>query len=111
MHTAARCTVENSNRKPGTACQCLPGFKGEITWDGDSTTSESICTATKCTDFADSIANGKFVKSRGDLHDSVASFSCNTGFKLVGDASITCSAASADAPWPTAPGCTGTYLR
>ena len=112
LHAAAPCAVKNSNQEPGTACQCLPGFKGEITWNGDSTTSESACTATKCTDFVDSLVNVKFVKSNGDLHDSVANFTCDTGFALIGNASIICKAANADAPWPTiAPGCTGAYLR
>ena len=111
MH-AAICVVTNSNRQPGTACQCLPGFKGEITWDGDSTTSESSCTATNCTDFVESLANGDFTKSNGDLHGSVATFTCDNGFELVGGASITCSAASADTPWPTAqPTCAGALLR
>ena len=111
MHAAASCTVKNSNRKPGTECECLPGFRGEITWNGDSITNTSACIATKCTHFVDLIVNGSFSKSRGDVHDSVANFTCDNGFELVGNASITCNALSADAPWPTAPGCTGAYLR
>ena len=112
VHAAGSCTVANSNRQPGTECECLPGFKGSITWAGDSTTSESACTATKCTDFVESLANGDFTKSNGDLHGSVATFTCDNGFELVGGASITCSAASADTPWPTAqPTCAGALLR
>lgn len=100
MH-AAECVVENSNRQPGTACECLPGFKGEITWDGDSTTDESACIATNCTNFVDSLANGEFVKSNGDLHGSVANFTCNDRFILFGSSSITCDAPIEDAPWPS----------
>ena len=100
MH-AATCVVTNSNRKPGTACQCLPGFKGEITWDGDSTTSESACTATNCTDFVESLANGDFTKSNGDLHGSVATFTCKDRYILFGPSSITCDAPIEDAAWPS----------
>jgi len=37
-----RDAVANSNKLAGTACKCLPGFKGEITWSGD--TPSGTCT-------------------------------------------------------------------
>ena len=56
---------------------------------------------TKCTNFVDSFANGEFVKSNGDLHGSVANFTCNDRFILFGPSSITCDAPTEDAPWPS----------
>lgn len=106
---AVACSVQNANHQPGTACQCLPGFKGKITWSGDTYTGN--CTATKCTDFVDQVVNGTVEKSNGDLHDSVANFYCNDGFKLTGMSTITCSAPSTDTLWPKAPSCMGMLLR
>ena len=103
MYAAAPCTVENSNQQPGTACQCLPGFKGEITWSGH--THNGTCTATKCTGLT--FGNGNVVKSNGDRHGSMATFTCNEGFVLTDTSSTTCNAAIADATWPTPPSCVG----
>ena len=105
------CTVTHSNKLPGTACQCLPGFKGTITWTNRATS--STCTLTECTGL-DALANGTVSKSRSNQHGSVATLACDNGFELQGSSSITCSAPSADASWAVpspAPSCTGTLLR
>ena len=61
-----------------------------------------LVAAFKCTgDGATAPANGTVSFSAEDMHGSVATFSCQQGFSYSGDASITCDAASADAPWPT----------
>ena len=106
MNAAADCNVENSNQESGTACECLPGFEGDIIWSGDTTS--STCTPTSCSGVPDQIANGDVTKSNGDRHGSVATFVCNDGFKLVGTASINCSAPSANASWPVAATCDAT---
>lgn len=105
------CTVAHSNKLPGTACKCLPGFKGAITWSNRATS--STCTLTECTGL-DSLANGLVSKSRSNQHGSVATLACDTGFQLQGSSSVACSAPSADASWAVpspAPRCTGTLLR
>ena len=101
------CTVTNSNKLPGTACECLPGFKGSITWSNRVTT--STCTPTQCTGLS-SFTDGTVTTSRGDLYGSVATFACNHGFKLQDTPPITCNALNADTTWPTN-GCTGVLLR
>ena len=66
---------------------------------------------TTCSNLASAPSNGAVLKSDGDYHDSVASFSCNTGYKLSGTASVTCSAPSSDQAWPSAsPTCTRTLV-
>ena len=102
---AASCDIENSNTLDGFACQCSVGYKGAITWTGD--TSSGTCSKTQCTGFGTTFDNGSVTKNNGDDHGSKASFQCNTaaGYVLVGPASITCDAPSADAEWPTRPTC------
>ena len=55
--------------------------------------------------------NGKSVTfSATDDHASIATFACNTGFTLSGDATAICDATTPDAPWRSAtniPMCTG----
>ena len=48
--------------------------------------------------------------STGNLHNSVASFSCEAGFKLTSTQNITCTAANDDSTWPisNAPDCVAT---
>ena len=108
---AGGCAIANSNQLPGSACNCLPGFKGDITWSGG--TASGGCVATRCTGTVAAPANGGVQKSRVDQHGSVATFACNDGFKLVGAASISCDALREDAPWPMptpAPSCKGMLL-
>ena len=105
------CTVAHSNKLPGKACKCLTGFKGTITWRNRVTS--STCTPTECTGL-DSLTNGTVAKSRGNQHGSVATLTCNDGFRMVGTSSMTCSAPSANTNWPVpapAPICIGALLR
>ena len=107
--TAAPCNIVNSNNAAGLACTCDIGYRGAITWNG--ATPNGTCAPTQCMgSHANAPANGDVRKSNGDNHGSVATFICNTGFKLNGATPITCNAASADAAWPapnTTPQCTG----
>ena len=109
MDAAADCNVENSKQESGTACECLPGFEGDIIWSGDTTS--STCTPTSCSGVPDQIANGDVTKSNGDRHGSVATFACEAGYTLTGSESITCDAPSADAQWPQAPECIGVLFK
>ena len=76
-------------------CTCKAGYKG----NGKS----GNCIATKCTDLA--FPNGNVAKSNEDRHGSVATFTCNPGLTAEHTATITCTAESADARWPTPPNC------
>ena len=91
------CTVTNSNKLPGTACECLPGFKGDITWNNRATT--STCTQTQCTGL-DALTGVIVTKSRSDQHGSVATFTCEPGFMLTGAQNVSCSAPNDDSNWP-----------
>ena len=107
------CTVAHSNKLPGTACKCLPGFGGNITWNNRALAPSSACTQTRCTGL-NAPNDVILTKSRSNQHGSVATFTCNDGFKLGGTSSITCAAPSANTSWPTpstAPSCTGVLLR
>ena len=112
VSTAAPCNVANSNNAAGSDCSCKPGYKGTITWSG--ATASGSCKQTKCTGAnANAPANGAVTKSNSENHLSVATFSCNKGFKLNGATPITCNAENADASWPapnTAPQCTRTLV-
>merc|ERR1712087_178945 len=101
---------EHTGRTAGTCVlTCNTGFSASnnvpytCAPDQQSTTASyqggSVdCTATKCRGGgAASPDNGEVSKSAGNKHGSVASFQCNDGFELIGSASITCDAASADA--------------
>ena len=105
---AAPCDIANSNNVAGLSCACNTGYKGTITWSGG--THSGSCIAAQCTgSHANAPENGVVTKTDSDNHDSVATFSCNNGFRLNGAAPITCSADSADAAWPapnTTPQCT-----
>ena len=85
------------NTVGGFTCTCKAGYKG----DGKS----GNCVPTKCTGLA--FPDGNVVKSKGDLHGSVATLTCNAGFTLEGASTIACTAESTDAAWPAAPNCTG----
>ena len=91
------CTVAHSNMLPGTACTCLPGFKGDITWNNRATT--STCTQTQCTGL-DALTGVIVTKSRSDQHGSVATFTCEPGFMLTGAQNVSCSAPNDDSNWP-----------
>ena len=71
---------------------------------------EPVMCSPRCTGFPINVENGDISKSDGDMHGSVATFSCDDGFALTGTASVTCSAENAHTPWPTPeqkPECTG----
>jgi len=95
------CAIANSNKQTGPACKCLPGFTGEITWNG--TTHSGECTNEdkyQCTDPPYKLENGDVVFSNASQHGSVATFSCKSEYELVGSVSITCEATSPYTPWP-----------
>ena len=59
-------------------------------------------TVTMCTGAgADAPANGAVSKSDLDKHLSIATFSCDAGYELLGTQSVTCFAESSDEAWPT----------
>ena len=101
--SAASCDIEDSNKQDGLACQCSVGYTGAITWTG--ATPSGTCKRPQCTGFGTTVANGSVTKDNGDNHGSKALFQCNAGYALIGPASITCDARSADAEWPTRPTC------
>lgn len=107
IHAAAECTIVNSDKQSGTACQCLPGFKGQITWSGK--TPSGTCTATTCTDLT---FDGTINKSSEDKYNSTATFTCNDAdYTLNGPESIICGASSANTPWPAPPSCIGVLFQ
>ena len=93
------CTIDNSNKQLGSECKCVPGFTGDITWDGSAYS--GTCTATQCTSPPAKPDNGDVAFTGVNQDGSVATFSCNTGYELVNSVAITCDAVSADMPWPT----------
>ena len=99
----------HSNNAPGLSCACDVGYKGSITWNGD--THGGSCAPTKCTgDNANPPENGAVTKSKEDYHGSVATFGCNDGYMMNDATAIACNATSTDALWPAPkvpPICTG----
>lgn len=100
--SAASCNVENSNKQDGLACQCSIGYKGTITWNG--ATANGTCVKTRCTGIDNNTLQDVLVhKDKDDEHGSKATFTCNNGYVLIGNYSITCDAPREDAPWPKPP--------
>ena len=66
-----------------------------------------------CSSAPSAPTDGTVTFSSNNDHDSVATFACDTGFSLSGDASLTCNATSDGVAWPTAsaaPTCTGHFF-
>jgi len=54
----APCNVPNSNKQPGSACACLPGYSGKITWKAGLPVGS--CTSTPTTTTVKDDKNDKF---------------------------------------------------
>lgn len=58
----------------------------------------------------DNLKNGAISKHNGDLHGSMARFTCNPGYELIGPNRTLCHAPSANSSWPQAPKCVGIII-
>jgi hypothetical protein len=82
-------------------CTCATGYSGSSSTLADAD-SFNGCTVNTCTSAPGPPANGSVSFSSSNDHASTATFSCNTGFTLFGNASVTCDAATDKAAWPAA---------
>merc|ERR1740133_729539 len=86
---------------------CDSGFtlSGDATLTCDATTSNSpwgtatnppTCTVNSCSAAPSAPSDGTVVFSATDDHDSIATFACDSGFTLSGDATVTCDATTSN---------------
>lgn len=119
------CAIENSNKQPGSACKCLTGFTGDITWDGTKHSGQCVEDASyvyyyyyddgnlECTNPPTKPENGAVAFSNGNYDGSEATFTCDRGFDPSGATKIECKiVGNKNTPWPapdSAPACTPAY--
>ena len=71
------------------------------------------CAVNSCSSAPCAPTDGIVTFSSNDDYGSIASFSCNPGFTLSGEATVTCDATIPNAPWKiaaTLPTCTGEFV-
>jgi len=108
--TAVECPINSSGEQgvPG-GCACDIGYSGSVEAITTSPYHISTCKVNVCSARPCAPTDGIVAFSSNDYYGSIASFSCNPGFTLSGEATVTCDATVPYAPWEiaaTLPTCT-----